>query len=772
MRPIPAPRIGDAHGLLRAIDQRGRLRTDEFVTEFPLDQLFPPDLENALGRMRHFISYARSAGLVKEDRGIVELTDVGRRYVRAGDPAAPYDVSAQQAEWLRRQLRERHMTDSIFHGLAIGLSLLASLPLDRRVSTLDFGRSLAYLGRAGWDNENTFAIQGERYLVLLTELELIDADHRLTATGEQVRGELTLPVHMSLLDIAAQLHPGGAEAVRLDAEAEWSPTEPPATYHDVGPGAWSPAPPAASNGEAALPAANAAGPLAEGPVRDGREAVEGTQGPVGDGRTAHEGTPEPVGDPNAAEEAQEPVGDAWEAVEGTQGPVGDGRAAGGEAQGPVGDPNAVEATPGPIGDEREAGEETGEPSRAGEATRAIPSVRPPIVPRASDPGWPGPEAPAAGPAAPPTPKPPSAGPAAPPGVESKPPSAGPAAPPGAAPVAPSEAPAPPSRVEPEAPSEAPAPPPGAVPKAPAAAPAPPGVDTPTAISPVGAAPDRPAPAEVATAPGDLNAGREAASSGGLRSVVDGFLDPVAIRAAAEAAGLRLPDGVYAGIAAALGNGKHLLLVGAPGAGKTALALAVARAAAQAGRARGATLLTARHRWQDEALLVESGKQGRWVIVDELDRARLDRALGPLSSFLAGLPARLPGGDEVKPDRAWRLVATAQAVPRGSAALLRRFATVEVPPPPRDALEAALRAAAQGDPTALAAAERLLALADVAPLGAGVFLDAARHAAARHAAAPADAATLAREAYDAYLAPLLGDLDDEARRRVRAALDAS
>ena len=85
MRPIPADSLGHAHGLLRAIDKRGRLRTDEFVTEFSLDELFPPDLENALGRMRHFISYARAAGLVKEDRGVVELTDVGRRYIRSGD---------------------------------------------------------------------------------------------------------------------------------------------------------------------------------------------------------------------------------------------------------------------------------------------------------------------------------------------------------------------------------------------------------------------------------------------------------------------------------------------------------------------------------------------------------------------------------------------------------------------------------------------------------------------------------------------------------------
>jgi hypothetical protein len=219
MRPIPAPRLGDSHGLMRAIDQRERLRVDEFMTEFPVGELFPADLENAVGRTRQFISFARAAGLVKEDRGVVELSETGRRYIRAGDAEQPFDVSAGQAEWLRRQLREQHMTDTIYHGLAIALSLLASSP-GARVGTLDFGRALSYLGRAGWDNENTLQIQGERHLTLLRDMELIDGARALTATGTQLKGELTLPVHMSLADVAAQLNPGGAEAVRAAGEAE------------------------------------------------------------------------------------------------------------------------------------------------------------------------------------------------------------------------------------------------------------------------------------------------------------------------------------------------------------------------------------------------------------------------------------------------------------------------------------------------------------------------------------------------------------------------
>src|SRR5215212_2051729 len=244
MRPIPAPRLGDTHGLLRAINQRERLRLDEFITEFSVEELFPPGLENALGRTRQFVSYARSAGLLKEDRGTVELTEIGKRYVRAGDESAIFEVAPDQAEWLRRQLRERHMTDSIYHGAAIGLSLYASNPPDFHVTSLDFGRALAYLGRAGWDNENTLESQGERYTTFLRDLELIDDESRLTDTGTQVKGELTLPIHMSLRDLAGQLNPGGPDAAASEGEAEWAArgdgAEAPAT--EPAPAAAQPAP--------------------------------------------------------------------------------------------------------------------------------------------------------------------------------------------------------------------------------------------------------------------------------------------------------------------------------------------------------------------------------------------------------------------------------------------------------------------------------------------------------------------------------------------------
>jgi len=168
--------------------------------------------------------------------------------------------------------------------------------------------------------------------------------------------------------------------------------------------------------------------------------------------------------------------------------------------------------------------------------------------------------------------------------------------------------------------------------------------------------------------------------------------------------------------------------------------------------------------------VDAAGRGKWLVIDELDRAQLDRALGALSTFLAGLPVTLPGGGEAKPPADWRIVATAgDRVTTGSPALTRRFAHVEVPSPEAAELEALIGAAAGGDEIAAGAARRLLVLRELRPLGAGVFTDAARHAAERNAIEPADGRTLAREGYRAYVERLMGELDDGGQVRLRELL---
>ena len=94
----------------------------------------------------------------------------------------------------------------------------------------------------------------------------------------------------------------------------------------------------------------------------------------------------------------------------------------------------------------------------------------------------------------------------------------------------------------------------------------------------------------------------------------------------------------------------------------------------------------------------------------------------------------------------------------SAALLRRFAEVRLPRPDVADLEAAVDAAAEGDPSAAALVKRLLGDESLAHLGTGAFLDAARYAAERNAISPASDEELEREIRTAYLDPHLGEED--------------
>ena len=213
MRPLPAQRLPFAHGLLRAIDQRGRLRPEELVTDFSEAELFPPQAEPDTGRTRQYLSLLRAAGPDPGGPGRARA-DRLRHAATCGPaiPATPFTVSPGQAEWLRRALRESHLTDSIWHGAAIGLSLCSTLAEGERVGAADFGRAAAHLGRTGWDNENTFRMQGERFTFLLRRH---GADRPGPAPdgrpARQLEEELRLPVHTAAASRSrGQLHPGRA----------------------------------------------------------------------------------------------------------------------------------------------------------------------------------------------------------------------------------------------------------------------------------------------------------------------------------------------------------------------------------------------------------------------------------------------------------------------------------------------------------------------------------------------------------------------------------
>ena len=182
----------------------------------------------------------------------------------------------------------------------------------------------------------------------------------------------------------------------------------------------------------------------------------------------------------------------------------------------------------------------------------------------------------------------------------------------------------------------------------------------------------------------------------------------------------------------MNSGKHIIFDGAPGTGKTKIASKISESVINNGFIDGYVLTTATSDWTTfdtigglmpdeegklyfcEGKFLEAIHENKWLIIDEINRADIDKAFGQLFTVLSGTDVELPYKDKNKNSislkisdneksyldkesgtyyigKNWRILATMNIYDKDSLfdlsyAFMRRFAFINVGLPENDVFE--------------------------------------------------------------------------------------